>query len=343
MKVEELKKILQDNKLDGIYYLSGNEQFLLDLYYDRFKEITAGALPEMNFIEMDGRKIDYDLLSDACSSYPMMAEKKLVSVIDMDTSNLKGNNEKKLVAALDDIAPGVVVLFWDHAKDSVKSNALDTIIKKIGGVSVRIDRPSNDKLQKWVYDLFSRKECAISLGDCAYLVELTGGSMLRLNNEVGKLCSHSKGEEIDRELIDKMVSPEEDASWFAISNAISEHDFDALMQALRQLYEQNVDDTVIAGMFYRAYSDLWRGEVALKEGKSSAELASVCAISPYSAARIMRSASKLKEGEAVDGLRRCRELDQKIKSSGLNKKDLIYSFAASLLAFQMKEHEENTD
>ena len=343
MKVEDLKKVLKDKKLSGIYYLNGNEQFLLDLYYDRFKEVVSGALPELNFIEMDGRKIDFDLFSDACSSYPMMAEQKLVSVIDMDTANLKGNNEKKLIAALDDIAPGVIVLFWDHAKDVVKSNALDSIVKKMGGESVRIDRPTNEKLQKWVFDLITKNGCTISLGDCAYLVELTGGSMLRLNNEINKICSHSKGDEIDRELIDKMVSPAEDASWFAISNAISEHDFDALMQALRQLYDQNVDDTVIAGMFYRAYSDLWRGEIALKEGKSSAELASVCSISPYSAARIMRSASKLKEGEAVDGLRRCRELDQKIKSSGLNKKDLIYSFAASLLAFQMKEHEENTD
>ncbi len=343
MKVETLKQLLKDKKLSGIYYLNGNEQFLLDLYYDRFKEITAGALPELNFIEMDGRKIDFDLLSDACSSYPMMAEQKLVAVIDMDTANLRGNNEKKLIAALDDIAPGVVVLFWDHAKDAVKSNSLDSIVKKMGGESVRIDRPANDKLQKWVYDLIVQKGCAISIGDCAYLVELTGGSMLRLNNEINKICSHSKGNEIDRELIDKMVAPAEDASWFAISNAISEHDFDALMQALRQLYDQNVDDTVIAGMFYRAYSDLWRGEVALKEGKSSAELASVCSISPYSAARIMRAASKLKEGEAVDGLRQCCELDRKIKSSGLNKKDLIYSFAASLLAFQMKEHEENTD
>lgn len=343
MKIEELKKIIKDNKLDGIYYLNGNEQFLLDYYYDRMKEVVEGALPELNFIELDGRKIDFDLLSDACSSYPMMAERKLVAVIDMDTAGLKGNNEKKLLAALDDIAPGVIVLFWEHAKEAVKSNALDSIVKKVGGNVVRIDRPTNDKLQRWVYDLIIQKGCAISLGDCAYLVELTGGSMLRLNNEVHKICAYAKGEEIDRELIDKMVSPAEDASWFAISNAIAEHDFDALMQALRQLYDQNVDDTVIAGMFYRAYSDLWRGEVALKEGKSSAELASVCSISPYSAARIMRSATKLKEGEAIDGLRRCCELDQKIKSSGLNKKDLIYSFAASLLAFQMKEHEENTN
>ena len=113
----------------------------------------------------------------------------------------------------------------------------------------------------------------------------------------------------------------------------------ALGELLIDFTCQNVDETVIAGMFYRAYTDLWRGDIALREGKSSAELASVCSISPYAAARIMRTAVKLEEGEALDGLRKCLDLDQKLKTSGLNKKDLIYSFAAGLLAFKMKDHE----
>ncbi len=339
MTIDALKKQIKEEKLASLYYLAGDEQYLLDHYYDRFKAICAPTLPELNFIEIDGKKIDFDFLADACSSYPVMAEKKLVVVVDLETGTLKGTNEKKLNAALEDIAPGVTVVFWDHARDNVKSNALDAVIKKLGGNSVRIDRPKPEQLQGWVQGLMGKKFCTISSADSAYLIELTGGSMLRLQSEIQKMCAYLQSGTIERELIDKMVAPAEDTSWFAISNAIAEHDFDALMQALQQLYDQNVDDTVIAGMFYRAYSDLWRGETALKEGKSSAELASVCGISPYAAARIMRTASKLKEGEALDGLRRCRELDLKIKSSGLNKKDLIYSFAASLLAFQMKDHE----
>ncbi|MBQ7034832.1 MAG: DNA polymerase III subunit delta [Clostridia bacterium] len=339
MTVDALKRQLKDTNLSALYYLCGDEQYLLDYYYGQFKKICADVLPEFNFIELDGKKIDYDFLADAATSYPVMAERKLVAIMDLDTSGLKGNNEKKLAAALSDIAPGVTVLFIDHAKEGGKTNALDSALKKLGGETVRVDRPKPEKLQVWVQELASKSNCEISGSDAAYLVELTGGSMLALKNELHKICAFLQAGEIDRNLIDKMVSPTEDASWFAISGAISEHDFEALMDALKLLYQQNVDDTVIAGMFYRAYTDLWRGETALKEGKSSAELAAVCGISPYAAARIMRSASKLMEGEALDGLRKCRELDQKIKTSGLNKKDLIYSFAAGLLAFQMKDHE----
>ena len=161
--------------------------------------------------------------------------------------------------------------------------------------------------------------------------------MLRISGEMKKLCSYTKAGRIDRSLIDRMVAPEENASWYAISNAIAAHDFDGLMHAIRLLYDQGTDDVVIGGMIFRAYTDLRRGELALREGRSAAELASVCGISPYAASRIMRSAEQMQEGETLYALRKCVELDQKIKTSGLNKKDLIYSFIAAMIEFQMRE------
>ena len=339
MTIEALKKQLQEKNLASLYYMAGDEQYLLDNYYKQFKECCSDILPEFNLIEIDGKKIDYDYLADACTSYPVMAEKKLVTVADLETGAFKGTNEKKFSAALADIAPGVTVLIWEHAREKSKSNAIESAVKKLGGEIVRADRPKPEALIPWVRKIVAKENGMIDDRTSAYLIEVTGGSMLRLSNELHKLLSFVQGGEIDRALIDKMVAPEEDSSWFAISNAIAEHDFDLLMQALQTLYRQNVDETVIAGMFYRAYIDLWRGEIALREGHSSAELASVCGISPYAAARIMRTAERMQEGEALDGLRRCLELDEKIKTSGLNKKDLIYTFAASLLAFQMKDHE----
>ncbi len=339
MTIDKLKQQLNNGTLNSFYYLAGDEQYLLDYYYDRFKDVCAGALPEFNFIELDGKKLDFDMLADASSSYPVMAEKKLIAVIDADAAAVKGSGEKKLVAALEDIAPGVTVLFWEHAREKGKANAVEAAVKKCGGEVVRADKPKAEALIPWAQSIFAKAEIDISTQNCALLIELTGGSMLRLDNEIKKLIAYVGNGEVDRNAIEKMVTPAEDASWFAISNAIGEHDFDLLMQALQSLYSQNVDESVIAGMFYRAYIDLWRGDIALREGKSSAELATVCAISPYAAARIMRTASKLEEGEALDGLRKCLELDQKLKTSGLNKRDLIYSFAAGLLAFKMKDHE----
>jgi len=339
MTVDTLKKQLQNDQLGPLYYLGGEEQYLIDLYAQRFKDRCADVLPEFNYIEMDGKKPDFDFLADACTAFPVMAEKKLVVVTDLDSGSVKGQNEKKLMAALSDIAPGVTVLFRDHAKEKGKGTALENLLKKLGGEIVKFEQLKPQAMTTWIRQMASKANAEISANDCEYLYELTGGSMLRISNEMEKLIAYVQQGAITRALIERMVAPEENASWFAISDALAEHDFDKLMQALHDLYTQNMDDTVIAGMFYRAFTDLWRGEKALEEGKSSAELASVCGISPYAAARIMRSASRLKEGEALDGLRKCRELDRKIKTSGVNKKDLIYGFAAELLAFQMKEHE----
>ncbi len=339
MTVETLKKQLQNNALSSLYYMGGEEQYLIDFYSEKFKDCCASVLPEFNFIEIDGKKPDFDILADACTAFPVMAEKKLVLVSDLDPAFLKGQNEKKLVAALADIAPGVTVLFRDHAKEKAKASSLENLIKKSGGEVLKFEQLKPQAMVTWIRQLAAKAQVTISSADCEYLCDITGGSMLRVHNELQKLFAYVQGGEITRKQIDQMVAPEENASWFAISNAIADHDFDGLMQALHDLYTQNMADTVIAGMFFRAYTDLWRGEKALEEGKSAEELASLCGVSTSAAARIMRSASKLKEGEALDGIRKCRELDHKIKTSGVNDKDLIYGFAAELLAFQMKEHE----
>ncbi len=339
MTIEALKKQLAAKTPAALYYLCGDEQYLLDYYYRKFKACCSEILPEFNYIELDGKKIDYELLADACTSYPVMAERKLVAVMDPDSGALKGSGEKKLTEALHDIAPGVTVLFLEHARERGKTGAVEAAVRKLGGEIVRADRPKPEALAAWVKKRVESAGGSVEPQAGAYLVDLTGGSMLRIDRELQKLLAYAKEEEITRAVIDQLVAPEEESSWFAVSDAVCEHDFDKLMQALQLLYRQNVDDAVIAGMFYRTYINLWRGEVALREGKSSAELASVCGISPYAAAQIMRSAAKLQEGEALEGLRRCRELDKKIKTSGINKKDLIYSFAAAILAFQMKDNE----
>lgn len=335
MSIEILKKQLQQASLEGLYLLMGEEQYLIDYYSEKIRACCTGTLPEMNFIEIDGKKPDFDYLADAVASYPVMAEKKLVLISDLDSGTLKGTGEKKLEAALADIAPGVTVLFREHAKEKAKASTLEKLIKKRQGVIIKTEKPTPKAMVAWIQKTAAREKSEIAEPDCIYLAELTGNSMLRIHHEIQKLAAFAKGP-ITRELIEKMVAPVEESSWFAISNAIAEHDFDGLMHALDQLYRQNTEDTVIAGMFYRAYIDLWRGEMAIREGKSQAELAAVCSVSPYSAARIMRSAGKMKEGEALYGLRRCLELDLKIKTSGLNKKDLIYTFAAELLEFQMR-------
>lgn len=337
MSLERFRKQMAEQTVEGLYYLLGEEQYLIDHYYGQCRTCCTGALPEMNLIELDGKKPNFDLLADAASSYPVMSDKKLVTVTDFDPNALKGGGEKKLTAALADLAPGVVVLFREHAKEKTKANALETLIKKLGGMVVKIEKPDNVKLRRWIQKLAAAAETEISAADSDYLTELTGGSMLRIHKELKKLTAGRAGGTIDRALIEQMVAPEDGADRYAISNALAAHDFDALMQALEAFYRMGVEDTVIADKFYRAYTDLWRGQAALREGKSAAELAEACHISPYAAARIMRSAAALREGEALYGLRRCLELDQKIKTSGLNKRDLVYGLVSELLEYQMRD------
>ena len=64
MSIEILKKQLQQASLEGLYLLMGEEQYLIDYYSEKIRACCTGTLPEMNFIEIDGKKPDFDYLAD---------------------------------------------------------------------------------------------------------------------------------------------------------------------------------------------------------------------------------------------------------------------------------------
>ena len=56
MTIDALKKQIQTETFSELYYFSGEEQYLIDLYSDRLKDCCSAVLPEFNYIEMASGK-----------------------------------------------------------------------------------------------------------------------------------------------------------------------------------------------------------------------------------------------------------------------------------------------
>ena len=86
-----LKKQLKTGNIKGVYLFSGNERFLVDYYVDEIKRI---ALKEdhngLNLVQFEGRT-DVDQLIDACDTYPIFSDRKVVLV---KNSNLLAPRKK---------------------------------------------------------------------------------------------------------------------------------------------------------------------------------------------------------------------------------------------------------
>ena len=79
--VMKLKKHLANGDASGVYLFFGEELYLRDIYIEKIKNVIPDDdLREFNLITIDGRETDFDEVTEAVESYPMMSEKSLSSL-----------------------------------------------------------------------------------------------------------------------------------------------------------------------------------------------------------------------------------------------------------------------
>ena len=81
MNYTQAMKLLDNGELNGIYVLSGEEIFLIDRFIELFKDkIVSKDFFDMNYIEYDFSKIDFQKLKIDCETAPFFRNKRLIIV-----------------------------------------------------------------------------------------------------------------------------------------------------------------------------------------------------------------------------------------------------------------------
>ena len=217
-------KILTDNIKSGsfgpLYYIYGEEEYLKTYYFNSLKDKAMPDLPEFNLIEFDSKSFDYDDFCNSVNSYPVMAEKKLVTVTDFDNSLLKKEFNKDFVAFLKDIPDYCTVVFFDtYLKAASSSNPLLKVLGVCDCVAVDVKKLDTTALVNWMLKQFKAKNKQIDKQDVYYILDLADDDMFTLSNEIVKLCSYVQGDTVTRADIDLLVTKSIETNRFEIGNA----------------------------------------------------------------------------------------------------------------------------
>ena len=97
----ELKKAIKEDAPGQLYYLYGNEKFLIKLYYDKLVEKIAGKHPS-DFSFHTFRTLDnIDQIAVATGAVPFMGGRNFVGIADADASKLSDGEFSKLMELLE--------------------------------------------------------------------------------------------------------------------------------------------------------------------------------------------------------------------------------------------------
>ena len=273
--LNELKMALRDNMPGRLYFFYGEEVFLLHHYLEQLRKKTVDELTEsFNFHKLTGETFNIQTFADAVENLPMMAERTMVQVDDVDLFKLPENDRNHMVQLLTDIPEYCTVVFTyvtvEYKPDKRLRKLWDAV--STNGTEVSFEKQSQKDLTAWIGRHFAAYGKRISTDLCAYLIDITGGMMTNLKGEIDKIASFSGAAQIVREDIDAVTEPVLDAVVFQMTDLLAAGQYGAALVKLQQLFKMQQDPLAILGAVGAHFRRLGVARTLLDNGKGSGEL-----------------------------------------------------------------------
>ena len=316
--LQELKMALRDKNPGRLYFFYGEEVFLLHHYLDQLKKKTVDELTEsFNYHKLNSETFDMQSFADAVENLPMMAERTMVQVDDVDIFKLSENDRNHMTEILSDLPDYCTVVFTyitaEFKPDKRLKKLWDAVDKN--GTLVEFAQQSQKDLIAWITRHFAAYDKRISSDLCAYLIDLTGGMMTDLKSEIDKISAYSGAATIVKEDIDAVTEPVLDAVVFQMTDLLGAGDYGGALLKLQQLFKMQQEPIAILGAVGSHFRRLGTARTVLDAGRGSGELMKLCGLSDYPARKTMDAARRFSAAFCARTAELVIETDYRMKTS----------------------------
>lgn len=331
--VPQLKADLKNGTLGNFYVFYGEEAYLREYYLNRLNEAVAeGPAADFNVHRFSAETLTPEALSDAVESMPMMAERTLVRVDDVDFFKLNETLREQYLSIFSDIPDWcILVLAYDTVEyklNKTMKRLADVFTKKAQAVEFR--KQSEHDLADWIRKHFAAHGRQVSTDLCKYLIFLTDGSMSLLGSEIEKIAHYASGTEIQKSDIDAVASPVLNAQTFDISNAIADGSYEKALQKLQDLFAMQTDPLLILGAIGSQLRRMLYARALMSEGKGQQALCELTGMKPYAAGLTVSAARKVSDRFCERAMEILLETDEQIKRSFSDPEQLLEVLIARL-------------
>ena len=316
--LQELKMALRDKNPGRLYFFYGEEVFLLHHYLDQLKRKTVDELTEsFNYHKLNSETFDMQSFADAVENLPMMAERTMVQVDDVDIFKLSENDRNHMTELLADIPDYCTVVFTyitvEFKPDKRLKKLWDAVDKN--GTLVEFAQQSQKDLIAWITRHFAAYDKRISTDLCAYLIDLTGGMMTDLKSEIDKISAYSGAPTIVKEDIDAVTEPILDAVVFQMTDLLAAGNYGGALLKLQQLFKMQQEPIAILGAVGSHFRRLGTARTVLDSGRGSGDLMKLCGLSDYPARKTMDAARRFSAAFCAKSAELVIETDYRMKTS----------------------------
>ena len=218
-----------------VWYLVGREDLLKD---ELIRTVIAQVLdPSMRDFNLDQRtatSLDPESLTTLLDTLPMMAERRVVILRDVEGWQKRSRGRAALLHYLQRPSPGTVLILVQGAADP----DADAEIAQ-ASVVVPCAPLEPARALRWLEHRAARDGLAIPADAAEHLLRVTGGELAPLEAEMAKLASLPEGTEITRDLIGSLVGIRHGETMYDWRDAVFDGDVTRALALLGPVLDQS--------------------------------------------------------------------------------------------------------
>ncbi|MCI8329859.1 MAG: DNA polymerase III subunit delta [Oscillibacter sp.] len=316
--LQKLKTDLASGTPAAAYIFYGEESYLREYYLGQLrKNLVPQGFETFNLHTLEGKDLTVQALAEALEPMPMMAERTLTTVTDLDLFKLGEDQRERLIALLEDLPPYGCLVFVYDTLEYKPNRTMKKLCKALEDHVEAVEFPaaSSADLLPWIARRFKALGKEIDRQTAEYLVFTCGGLMTGLVPEIEKIAAYAKGTAVTRADVDAVADPVLSAEVFRLSDAVLQGDYDRAASILGDLLKMQTEPVMILAALGSQLRRIWTARLALDGGHDRYWLMELWGMkSDYPAKLLLSAARRTSAAWCAQAVRQCQVLDRRMKS-----------------------------
>ncbi len=327
---EDLRSALAQKQIAPVYLFHGEEDFLVDEATDRI--IDSVLNPDQRGFNLDviygGDSDARDIVSHA-SSFPMMAERRVVVVRELD----KLSNKELLVSYIEQPLSSTCLVLHCIKPDFRKK---PYVTAKRTATVIKFDPLREYQVGAWIGKRIKQQGWEIDAEAARILAAYVGTSLREIQNELDKLYIFiGTKRTITPDDIRSVVGVSNEYNVFELQNVIGAKNLARSTEILTRMLDNGESPILIIVMLTRYFATIWKLHDLRRRGTSNTDLAGAIGVNPYFVKDYVAASDNFQVHEVEYAFEVLATADEQLKSSSLNQVQVMQS----MLLYLMKQRE----
>lgn len=271
---ELLLKSIRKKEFAPVYFLYGEESLIVDEIVDA---IVGGAVEEsmkgFNLDILQGNDVSAQNVIDIALSFPMMAERRVVVVKDVD--RLSG---KEALEAYCERPSPTTVLVLTAGEPDLRRRPYPALRKAAAGGECAALR--DDEVDAWIESRSEHLKTRIAPDAVELLHASVGNSLRDLNSQLEKLSLAAGPDGITAEVVEATVGVSREYSIFELTKAVGSKNKPRAIEIAERMLDAGESPQMMIVMLTRHFSILWK-LLGVQRSGSAGDQAKAAGISPF--------------------------------------------------------------